>query len=123
MNKAELIDAMAENAGLSKADAKKALEILLQVKEALLAGRSARTVKIEEKDLEHIDDLQLLTLKPVMYVCNVDEAAILKGNAYVDKVKEAVKDEVLDDTAEQPEQEEVQPTKEQWLDRLKHRDA
>ena len=74
-------------------DAKKALEILLQVKEALLAGRSARTVKIEEKDLEHIDDLQLLTLKPVMYVCNVDEAAILKGNAYVDKVKEAVKDE------------------------------
>ena len=74
-------------------DAKKALEILTSVKDALLAGKSARTVNIEEKDLEHIDDLQLLTLKPVMYVCNVDEAAILNGNAYVDQVKNAVKDE------------------------------
>jgi len=74
-------------------DAKKAFEILSQVKEALLEGKSARTVKIEEKDLEHINDLQLLTLKPVLYVCNVDEKSILTGNEYVNKVKEAVKDE------------------------------
>lgn len=74
-------------------DAKKAMEILSAVKDALLSGKSARTVSIEEKDMEHINDLQLLTLKPVLYVCNVDEKAINTGNAYVDKVKEAVKDE------------------------------
>ncbi len=74
-------------------DAKKAFEILSQVKEALLSGQSARTVAIEEKDLEHINDLQLLTLKPVLYVCNVDEKSVNTGNAYVDKVKEAVKNE------------------------------
>lgn len=74
-------------------DAKKAFEILSQLKEALLSGKSARTVTIEEKDLEHINDLQLLTLKPVLYVCNVDEKAILTGNDYVNKVKDAVKDE------------------------------
>ena len=38
-------------------------------------------------------DLFLLTNKPVMYVCNVDEASAAKGNAYVDAVREAVKDE------------------------------
>jgi GTP-binding protein YchF len=74
-------------------DAKKAFEILSQVKEALLAGQPARTVAIEEKDLEHINDLQLLTLKPVLYVCNVDEKSVNTGNAYVEKVKEAVKNE------------------------------
>lgn len=74
-------------------DAKKAHEILSLLKEALLSGKSARTVSIEEKDMEHINDLQLLTLKPVLYVCNVDEKSILTGNEYVNKVKEAVKDE------------------------------
>ncbi len=74
-------------------DAKKAFEILSALKDALLSGKSARTVSVEEKDLEHINDLQLLTLKPVLYVCNVDEKSINTGNAYVDKVKEAVKDE------------------------------
>jgi GTP-binding protein YchF len=63
------------------------------VKEALLEGKSARTVQIEEKDMEHIDDLQLLTIKPVLYVCNVDEKSVNTGNQYVDKVKEAVKNE------------------------------
>jgi GTP-binding protein YchF len=74
-------------------DAKKAFEILSLVKEALLEGKSARTVQIEEKDMEHIDDLQLLTIKPVLYVCNVDEKSVNTGNQYVDKVKEAVKNE------------------------------
>ncbi len=74
-------------------DAKKAFEILSLIKEALLEGKSARTVSIDEKDLEHIQDLQLLTLKPVLYVCNVDEKSIHAGNQYVEKVKELVKDE------------------------------
>jgi GTP-binding protein YchF len=40
-----------------------------------------------------LDSLQLLTSKPVLYVCNVDEAGVVSGNAHVDAVKEAVKDE------------------------------
>ena len=82
-----------KSAKIGDKDAKKAFEILSLVKDALLEGKSARTVNIEEKDLEHINDLQLLTLKPVLYVCNVDEKSILTGNDYVNKVKEAVKNE------------------------------
>lgn len=74
-------------------DSKKALELLLEIKDALLAGKSARTVSIEKKDEEYIQDLQLLTLKPVLYVCNVDEKSVNTGNEYVEKVKQTVKDE------------------------------
>ncbi|RYE21354.1 MAG: redox-regulated ATPase YchF, partial [Sphingobacteriaceae bacterium] len=56
-------------------------------------GKSARTAAVSEEDQEHVEDLFLLTLKPVMYVCNVDEAAVNTGNAYVKKVKAAVADE------------------------------
>ncbi|MND68958.1 Ribosome-binding ATPase YchF [compost metagenome] len=48
---------------------------------------------MEEKDLEHLEDIHLLTLKPVMYVCNVDEASVNTGNKYVDIIREAVKNE------------------------------
>ena len=63
-------------------------------KEALEQGKAARTVTFETKDEQKIaHDLFLLTNKPVMYVCNVDEASAVNGNAYVEKVREAVKDE------------------------------
>jgi len=58
-----------------------------------LQGKSARTVQLEKEDAKLVKDLFLLTNKPVMYVCNVDEASALKGNAYVDAVREAVKGE------------------------------
>nr|MCU0440745.1 DUF933 domain-containing protein [Raineya sp.] len=45
------------------------------------------------EDFEFIEDLSLLTIKPVLYVCNVDEASVNTGNKYVDLVKESVKDE------------------------------
>ena len=74
--------------------AKVAYEVLRKYKEALEQGKSARTVTFETKDEERIaHDLFLLTNKPVMYVCNVDEASAVNGNAYVDAVREAVKDE------------------------------
>lgn len=57
------------------------------------AGKSARTAAIETEDFEFIEDLALLTVKPVLYVCNVDEASVNTGNAYVERVREAVKDE------------------------------
>ncbi|WP_295771446.1 redox-regulated ATPase YchF [uncultured Mucilaginibacter sp.] len=74
-------------------DAKKAFEVLGIYKEHLLSGKSARTAAVSEEDQEHIADLWLLTAKPVMYVCNVGESEVNTGNAYVEKVREAVKEE------------------------------
>ncbi len=74
--------------------AKKLCELLLRYKEALLAGKSCRTVQLETPEEESLaKDLFLLTNKPVMYVCNVDEASAATGNGYVEKVREAVRDE------------------------------
>ena len=75
-------------------EAKKLLALLLRYKEALEQGKSCRSVlpqNEEEAVLAH--DLFLLTDKPVMYVCNVDDASAVNGNKYVDAVREAVKDE------------------------------
>jgi len=73
--------------------AKAIYEILVQYKEALLQGKSARTVLLDKEQSKLVKDLCLLTNKPVMYICNVDEAAAVKGNAYVDAVRKAVENE------------------------------
>lgn len=74
--------------------AKLACEVFMRYKEALEQGKSARTVQFETKDEQLIArDLFLLTAKPVMYVCNVDEGSAISGNKYVEAVREAVKDE------------------------------
>jgi hypothetical protein len=68
--------------------------VLQAYQEALLQGKSARTVTFETEDENTIaKNLFLLTSKPVLYVCNVDEASAATGNAYVDAVREAIKDE------------------------------
>lgn len=60
----------------------------------LNAGKSVRALEITNEDeIVLLSGLQLLTSKPVLYVCNVDEASVVSGNAHVDAVKEAVKDE------------------------------
>jgi ribosome-binding ATPase len=74
-------------------EAKRTFDILTIVKAHLEAGKSVRTAAITEDDFLFIDELSLLTAKPVLYVCNVDEASVIKGNKYVDLVKEAVKAE------------------------------
>ena len=74
-------------------DAKKAYEVLLKLKGLLEQGKSARSADLSANDMIHIADCCLLTVKPVLYVCNVDEAAVKTGNKYVDAVKEAVKTE------------------------------
>ncbi len=75
------------------ADAKKLLDLLLRYKDALMNGQNLRTAELTEAETKLDKELFLLTRKPVIYVCNVDEAAINKGNAYVDAVREAVKEE------------------------------
>ncbi|MCP4883039.1 MAG: redox-regulated ATPase YchF [Flavobacteriales bacterium] len=72
----------------------KELDLLNKVKENLESAISVRAIDFTEKEREEfITPLQLLTDKPVLYVCNVDEAAAVSGNDYVKKVKEAIKDE------------------------------
>ena len=75
-------------------EAKLAFEVYSRIREALLRGESARTVIFDTKDeIRAARELYLLTAKPVMYVCNVDEASALTGNQYVEAVREAVKNE------------------------------
>ncbi|MDR0733306.1 MAG: redox-regulated ATPase YchF [Dysgonamonadaceae bacterium] len=77
--------------------AKRALEIFMRYKTALEQGKPARTVKLDNKDDERIArDLFLLTNKPVLYVCNVDEASAVSGNQYVERVRQAVREEEAD---------------------------
>ncbi len=74
--------------------AKLAYEVLVKFKEALEQGLSARTVEFDTKDEQKMaHELFLLTSKPVMYVCNVDEASAVSGNKYVDMVREAAAQE------------------------------
>ena len=74
--------------------AKLEYDVLIAIREALLAGKSARTVTFDTKDEElAAKNLFLLTAKPVLYCCNVDEASAATGNEYVERVREAVKGE------------------------------
>lgn len=68
--------------------------VLQAYKEALEAGKSARSVTFETQDEQRFArDLFLLTNKPVMYVCNVDDASAVSGNAYVEAVRKAIEGE------------------------------
>ncbi len=69
-------------------------EVLARYKEALDAGRPARSVKFETPDERRFArELFLLTDKPVLYVCNVDDASAATGNAYVDAVRKTTEGE------------------------------
>ncbi len=71
-------------------DAAHGCDVLNRFKEHIGNFNNARTLAIKEEDKKYVDDLFLLTMKPVMYVCNVDEKSAVAGNRYVDKVKEAL---------------------------------
>jgi ribosome-binding ATPase len=73
--------------------ARKELETLLEFKRALESGLNARAVEVSKEDLEAVKDLHLLTIKPVLYVANVDEESILTGNAFVDTLRAKVAEE------------------------------
>ena len=75
-------------------EAAKLAALLTRYREALLQGKSCRSVKfLNDEEAALARELFLLTNKPVMYVCNVDDASAVNGNAYVEAVREAVKDE------------------------------
>ncbi|MBQ7156802.1 MAG: redox-regulated ATPase YchF [Bacteroidaceae bacterium] len=81
------------NVGHDK-DAKVEYNVLLKYKEALLGGKSARTVELDnDEEIAASKNMFLLTTKPVLYVCNVDDKSAKDGNEYVEKVREAIKGE------------------------------
>jgi ribosome-binding ATPase len=68
-------------------------ELALKIKAHLEQGKSVRALEVDEKEGEILPKMQLITSKPVLYLCNVDEASVKSGNKYVEMVKENVKDE------------------------------
>lgn len=74
-------------------ESKKAYDVLTVYKKHLEAGSPARSAPVTQEDKQYIEDIFLLTAKPVMYVCNVDEKSVVTGNKHVDAVRELVKNE------------------------------
>lgn len=74
-------------------DTVKENEIALRIKESLEQGKSVRALDFDDKEIEFVKKFQLITSKPVLYLCNVDEGSVKTGNGYVDQVKDAVKNE------------------------------
>jgi GTP-binding protein YchF len=80
----------------SDKEAVKTFAVLTKVKDTLESGQSARSCALDENELPYIADLHLLTIKPVLYVCNVEEASAKTGNKHVDAVREAIKNEAAE---------------------------
>ncbi len=88
------LDKVKRAAKTGNKEAQKEEAVLLKIKAQLEAGISVRAIEFSEDDYnDYVKPSQFITDKPVMYVCNVDEASAVSGNAYVEKVKETVKDE------------------------------
>jgi len=75
---------------IGEKNAKKVMEVLVKYKDHFENFQNARTLELTESEKQSVDDLFLLTEKPVVYVCNVDEDSSVDGNAYVEQVKEAL---------------------------------
>jgi len=82
-----------KQAQIGEKEAKRRFELLSLIREALLKGESARTVVTANDDPALLSEFQLLTTKPVLYVCNVEEKSAVTGNAFYEKVKAAVANE------------------------------
>ena len=87
------IASLSRNLKSGDKDVLKENEVALRIKDGLEQGKSARALEFDEKEEEIVKKFQLITSKPVMYLCNVDEASVKSGNKYVDQVRDAVKNE------------------------------
>lgn len=69
-------------------DAKSGLETLAKIKSHIENFCNVRDLPLDEKESRVLDDMFLLTVKPIIYVCNVDDSAAVNGNSYVEQVKQ-----------------------------------
>ncbi len=90
-NRLEKLGKQAKHGGDLKT--KKLFELALQYKKILEQGKAARTLKLSKEETKLVKEFFLLTNKPVLYICNVDEIAVKTGNKYVEDIKDAIKDE------------------------------
>jgi len=74
-------------------EAKKHVDLFENMVKAIESGMSVRSIEFTEDELVQVDELNLITAKKVLYVCNVDEAALKVGNEYVNKIKEIAAEE------------------------------
>ena len=74
-------------------EAYKIFSVYENAKNHLISGNSIRSLEVDEISFKYLDELQLISAKPVMYVCNVDENAVVNGNKYVEALKLAVANE------------------------------
>jgi len=84
------IGALERKAKSGDKDAAKVYDIYVLAKTYLESGQSIRSMDLDEKDFQVLSELQLITAKPVMYVCNVEESAVISGNEHVESVKKAI---------------------------------
>ncbi|GAB4381888.1 MAG: redox-regulated ATPase YchF [Salibacteraceae bacterium] len=87
------IEKVKKQAQVGDKEAKKLFDVYEKLRKHIESGNNARTAPLDEKERELIEDLYLLTDKPVMYVCNVDESSVVAGNEYTKQVVEAVRNE------------------------------
>ena len=74
-------------------DAKNGIKVLNVCKEHIEGFNNARTLDLKPGDRKYLDDLFMLTMKPVLYVCNVDEGSATEGNKYIRRVEEFLGDQ------------------------------
>ncbi|MFZ5429482.1 MAG: redox-regulated ATPase YchF [Bacteroidota bacterium] len=87
-NRMDKFEKQARHGGDHKA--KRLFELVQQIREVLLQGKSVRTIPFHDEDARLVKELYLLTNKPVLYACNVDETSAKTGNKYVEAVREAI---------------------------------
>jgi len=71
-------------------------DVLIKMIDHLQSFNPVRSIDFSEKEMVFSNTLDLITNKPVLYVCNVDESSAINGNDYVNKVKDAIKNENSD---------------------------
>lgn len=74
-------------------EARKDVELIQRLIAHLEEGKSVRAFQATKEEKAVVAEMQLLTDKPILYICNVDESSAKAGNAYVEQVKQAVKGE------------------------------
>ena len=87
------IGAIERKAKSGDKESEKIYKVYTEAREHLVSGDSIRSLNIDEGLFKFLDELQLITAKPVIYVCNVDESSVINGNMHVDNVKELVANE------------------------------
>ena len=87
------IGAIERKAKSGDKESEKIYKVYNQAREHIVSGNSIRSLDIDEGLFKFLDELQLITAKPVIYVCNVDENSVNKGNNHVDMIKNLISDE------------------------------